>query len=211
MSRFIVTGTDTGIGKTVVSAMLVAGLGAHYWKPIQSGTADGTDSQRVTQLSGASDAQILPEAYCFSQPLSPHRAAELDGIKIDLDALEVPSVPGPLIIEGAGGLLVPVTRHTLQIELFAGWDLPVILCASTRLGTINHTLMSLAVLQDWELPIHGIIFVGEENADNQRTIVEMGGVDSLGRLPHLDPLTPETLRTAFAAEFSRDAFQYEAF
>lgn len=201
MSRFIISGTDTGVGKTVVSSMLVAGLGASYWKPIQAGTNPETDAQRVAKLTGVSADKILPEAYCLSVPASPHFAAEQDSIAIDLEQLDVPDVSGPLIVEGAGGLLVPVTRSTLQIEVFAGWDLPVIVCARTSLGTINHTLMSLATLHDWEIPIHGVIFVGDDNADNQRTIVEMGSVRALGRLPQLDTLTPETLREAFDTHF----------
>lgn len=206
MSQFIVTGTDTGIGKTVVSAMLVAALSASYWKPIQAGTEGGTDSERVREMSGAAPDKIVPERYCLSVPASPHFAAEQDGITIDLETLDVPDVSGPLIVEGAGGLLVPITRSTLQVEVFAGWDLPVILCARTELGTINHTLMSLAVLQDWEIPVHGLIFVGDENADSQRTIEEMGGVTSLGRLPRLEALTPATLKAAFETNFQREAF-----
>lgn len=206
MSRFIVTGTDTQVGKTVVSAMLVKGLGASYWKPIQAGTDDGTDSMRVAQMTGAGTEKILPEGYCLSVPASPHFSAEQDGITIDLEKLDVPNVAGPLIVEGAGGVLVPITRATLQVDLFAGWDMPVIVCTRTSLGTINHTLMSLAVLQDWEIPVHGIVFVGDEVADSQKTIVEMGGVRSLGRLPHLESLTAETLQAAFDAHFNRADF-----
>ncbi len=206
MSRFIISGTDTGVGKTVVSAMLVAGLGASYWKPIQAGTDGGTDATRVAEMAGVAGEKIVSEAYCLSHPASPHFSAETDGVSIDLERLEVPDVSGPLIVEGAGGLMVPITRSTLQIEVFAGWDLPVILCARTSLGTINHTLMSLAVLHDWELPIHGIIFVGEENRDSQRTIVEMGGVRALGRMPQLDVLDRENLRAAFDANFQPEDF-----
>ena len=206
MSRFIITATDTGVGKTVVSAMLVSALGASYWKPIQAGTDGGTDSQRVAELTGVPDDKIVPENYCLSVPASPHFAAEQDGVTIDLEQLDVPDVPGPLIVEGAGGVLVPITRASLQVDLFAGWDMPVILCARTSLGTINHTLLSLAVLQDWEIPIHGVIFVGDENADSQRTIVEMGHVKSLGRLPQLEQLSPDTLQAAFVANFRQADF-----
>lgn len=206
MSRFIITGTDTDVGKTIVSAMLVRALDAYYWKPIQAGTADGTDRARVAELSGAPEEKLLPETYCLSVPASPHYAAEHDGVTIDLDRLDVPESSGSLIIEGAGGVLVPITRSTLQIDVFAGWDMPVILCARTRLGTLNHTLMSLAVLQDWEIPVHGIIFVGEEHRDNQKTIAEMGGVKVLGRLPLLDDLTPGALQSAFEMHFNRADF-----
>lgn len=207
MSQFLITGTDTGIGKTVVSAMLVAALTAHYWKPVQAGTDGGTDSDRVAELAGISRARIIPEAYCLTVPASPHYAAEQDGVTIDLDKLDLPEVSGPLIVEGAGGLLVPLTRTTLQVDVFAGWDLPIILCARTALGTINHTLMSLAVLQDWEMKVHGIVFVGDAHPDNEKTIVEMSGVRALGRLPHLDVLSPDTLRQAFADHFQREQFE----
>lgn len=206
MSRFIITGTDTDVGKTIVSAMLVASLGASYWKPIQAGSDPETDAQRVAKLASVSADKILPEAYRLTLPASPHFAAEQDGVAINLESLDVPEVSGPLIVEGAGGLLVPLTRSTLQIEIFAGWDLPVIVCARTSLGTINHTLMSLATLHDWEIPIHGLIFVGDEHADNQRTIVEMGGVRALGRMPHLASITPDTLRAAFVENFKAEDF-----
>lgn len=206
MSQFLVTGTDTGIGKTVVSAMLVAALDAHYWKPVQAGTEDGTDSDRVVELAGVARERILQEAYCLSVPASPHYAAEQDGVTLDLDKLDLPEVTGPLIVEGAGGLLVPLTRTTLQVDVFAGWDLPVILCARTALGTINHTLMSLAVLQDWEMTVHGVVFVGDAHPDNEKTIAEMSGVQALGRLPRLETLSQQALRDAFAANFRREQF-----
>lgn len=206
MSRFIVVGTDTDVGKTVVSALLVSALGARYWKPIQAGRDGGTDAERVAELAGISSDQIIPEVYTLNTPASPHYAAERDDVAIDLEKLDLPDVTGPLVVEAAGGLLVPVTRSTLQIDVIAGWDLPVILCARTTLGTINHSLMSLAVLNDWEIPVHGIVFVGDEHSDNQRTIVEMGGVRLLGRLPHLETLERATLDAAFRDHFRREDF-----
>ena len=113
---YIVTGTDTGIGKTTVAAMLVLALDAVYWKPIQSGTEEGTDRQRVQALTQLPDDRLLPERYVLSQPLSPHRAAELDGIEIKAEALVLPAFDRTLVIEGAGGLMVPVTRDKLQID-----------------------------------------------------------------------------------------------
>jgi dethiobiotin synthetase len=136
---FIISGTDTGIGKTTVAAMLTVALDAHYWKPLQSGILDGTDTQRVQALTGLPNDRFLPERYILSRPLSPHRAAELDGVEIC--ALSLPKVDGTLIVEGAGGFMVPVTRRKLQIDVFRtrglcrlfyvrrrGWERSIIRC-----------------------------------------------------------------------------------
>lgn len=198
---FIISGTDTGIGKTMVAAMLTQALQATYWKPIQSGVADGTDTQTVKALTGLDTSRFRPEAYVLTEPLSPHRSAELDGVTIDMERLALPTVDGPLIIEGAGGLLVPVTRQMLQIELFAYWRVPVILCARTGLGTINHTLLSIEAMRSRNLTLHGLIFVGEDNPDNVRTIADISGAPVLGRLPHLPYISPATLAEAFHDHF----------
>lgn len=203
---FVVTGTDTGIGKTVFAAALTGALGASYWKPIQSGLKPPTDSERVRELSGVPAHKILPEAYRLTQPLSPHRAAELDGIKIDAAKLNPPRIDGPLVIEGAGGLLVPIKRELLFADIFARWELPVVLCARTALGTINHSLLSIEAMRARDIVIHGIAFIGDENADNERTISDIGGVKRLGRLPRLDPLNADTLARAFAANFRLEDF-----
>ena len=203
---YIVSGTDTGIGKTTVAAMLLLALDALYWKPLQSGTQDGTDRERVQALTHLPADRLLPERYVLSQPLSPHRAAELDGVAIDPKSLAVPAAERTLIIEGAGGLMVPITRQLLQIDLFAGWDLPVILCARTALGTINHTLLSIEALRSRRMRLHGVVFVGDDNPDNIRTIGEISGARVLGRLPRLEPLDRAALLGAFARGFRREDF-----
>ncbi len=207
---FVVTGTDTDVGKTVLAAALVAALDGCYWKPVQCGLAGETDAEIVRRLSGACEDRILPETYRLTTAASPHLAAERDGIEIDVGRLTVPQTPQPLLIEGAGGLMVPLTRRLLQIELFARWGLPVILCASTRLGTINHSLLSIEVLKRRGIPLLGIVFVGDEQADPERTIVDMGGVRRLGRLPRLDPLDAASLRAAFEQNFRRSDFLADA-
>jgi dethiobiotin synthetase len=204
--RIIVTGTDTGVGKTVFAAALAGALEANYWKPIQSGLIEETDSQTVQRLSGLSEKRVLPEAYRLQTPASPHLAAELDGVVIDPDALVLPKTDGPLVVEGAGGLLVPLTRQIAFIDVFRRWQAPVVLCARTTLGTINHTLLSIEALRARRIPLLGVAFMGEENPDSERIIVEMGHVRRLGRLPHLAPLTPEALHAAFARHFNRDDF-----
>jgi dethiobiotin synthetase len=204
---YIVSGTDTGIGKTTVAAMLLLALDALYWKPIQSGTQDGTDRQRVQALTQLPDDRLLPERYVLSQPLSPHRAAELDGVAIEPEALTAPATARTLIIEGAGGLMVPITRRRLQIDLFADWDLPVILCARTALGTINHTLLSIEASRSRGLQLHGLIFVGDDNSDNMRTIAEFSGARILGHLPRLQCIDRAALLDAFARGFRREDFR----
>jgi dethiobiotin synthetase len=203
---YIVSGTDTGIGKTTVAAMLLLALDAVYWKPIQSGTQDGTDSGRVRALTQLPADRLLPERYVLSWPLSPHRAAELDGIAIAIESLTVPAAEQTLVIEGAGGLMVPITRRLLQIDLFAKWDMPLILCARTALGTINHTLLSIEALHSRRMRLHGLIFVGDDNPDNMRTIAEISRARILGRLPWLESLDRAALSQAFARGFRREDF-----
>ncbi len=199
--RFVVSGTDTGIGKTVFAAGLAGALGARYWKPVQSGLEDETDSQTVARLSGLPSGHILPEAYRLTAPLSPHLSARLDGVEIDIGKLLPPQSEGPLIIEGAGGLLVPLTATTVFADVFAQWRIPIILCARTALGTINHTLLSLEALRRRAIPICGVAFIGSENADTQATIATIGQVEILGRLPMLNNLTRESLAQAFHENF----------
>lgn len=199
----VVTGTDTGIGKTVFSATLAACLGASYWKPVQAGLDGETDSEAVMRLGGLSSQRIIPEAYRLRTPASPHRAAELDGVEIRPEQLKVPKVPGPLIIEGAGGLMVPLTREITFLEVFARWGLPVVLCARTGLGTINHTLLSLKALRSMSVPVIGVAFIGEPEPETERIISALGNVTRLGRLPWMEPLAPSGLMSAFHTGFGR--------
>ena len=230
--RYVVTGTDTGIGKTVFSAALVQALGADYWKPIQAGLEEETDSEVVARLcrhpraggdpcsvnspdtskmmgsrlrgNDGEGGRIFPEAHRLTLPASPHLAAERDGVTIDPDALVPP--PGPLVIEGAGGALVPVTRDTLFADIFARWRIPVIVCARTGLGTINHSLLTIEALRARGVPIHGIAFIGDAMPDSEAIIPALSGVRRLGRLPRLHPLTPDTLTAAFAEHFDPGDF-----
>ncbi|MES3100412.1 dethiobiotin synthase [Sphingomonas faeni] len=202
----VVTGTDTDIGKTVFAAGLTAALGARYWKPVQAGLADGSDAASVVTLGVPAD-HVLPEAYLLTTPCSPHLAAEIDRVTIDPDRLALPEVDGPLIVEGAGGVMVPVTRDLIFADLFARWGKPVVLVARTGLGTINHSLLSIEALRSRGVPILGIAFVGDAVEDSEATIAALGKVRRLGRLPRLDPLNAATLAEAFAANFDLKAFQ----
>lgn len=191
--RLVVCGTDTDVGKTVVSALLVQGLGAHYWKPVQSGLEGGGDTGRVQQLLGLPPERVWPEAYRLTAPVSPHWAAERDGVSIDPARLALPAGDGPLVVETAGGLLVPLRRNWLQIEQIAVWGLPVVLVARSGLGTLNHTLLSLEALQRRSIPVLGLVLNGDPHPDNPRTLEALGGVPVLAELPPLDPLDREGL------------------
>ncbi|MBM7406453.1 MULTISPECIES: dethiobiotin synthase [Sphingomonas] len=202
----IVTGTDTDIGKTVFAAGLAAALGARYWKPVQSGLVDGTDAARVKTL-GVPRTHILPEAYRLATPCSPHLAAEIDGVSIEVDRLALPAGDDALVVEGAGGVLVPVTRTMLFADVFARWNQPVVLVARTGLGTINHSLLSIEALRARGVPILGVAFIGEPVEDSEAIVAEIGKVRRLGRLPRLDPLNGETLEAAFHSNFDLEIFR----
>jgi dethiobiotin synthetase len=208
-NKCIITGTDTDVGKTVFTAMLTLALGAHYWKPIQAGVSEDIDTRVVQNLTGLPRERFFPENYILTEPLSPHRAAELDNIEIDVANLNPPEFEGPLLIEGAGGLMVPLTRRNLQINLFKRWGLPVILCARTQLGTINHTLLSLEALWARNIPVHGIAFIGPDMPDTVNIIQEQSGVKVLGCLPWLNNLNAQTLLQAFEENFRREDFIME--
>ena len=197
MQGFIVTGTDTDVGKTVFAAALAGHLGAYYWKPVQAGLDGGGDAERVAALSGLPSDLILPEAYRLNTPCSPHRAAELDGVVIDPSRLALPLVR-PLVVEGAGGALVPLRDDLLMADYFAQLGLPAILVARTKLGTINHSLMTIEALRARGVLIHGVAFIGEAVEDSEATICRIGRVKRLGRLPMLDPLDAARLAQAFA-------------
>jgi len=196
---FVISGTDTNIGKTVFCAGLAGMLGARYWKPVQAGLP--SDSDVVAELAGV---EIVPEVYRLQLAASPHQAAAEEGVSIDPDTLNPPD--GPLVIEGAGGLMVPLNRETLFIDVFARWRLPLILCARTALGTINHTLLSVEAIRSRNIPLHGVAFIGEANDESEKIITELGKVKRLGRLPVIEPLTPGRLAGVFGKTFERTDF-----
>jgi len=194
--RYVVTGTGTGVGKTVFAAGLVQALGGDYWKPIQAGTEPETDTERVKSLSGLPADHFHAEAYRLQAPLAPLHAALEAGITINQGSLEPPATSRPLVIEGAGGLMVPLARDVMMIDLFARWQIPVILVAETKLGTINHTLLSLEALRARGVPIAGVAFIGASNA-SESYICLRGQARWLGRLPVLAELTADHLRSVF--------------
>ncbi|MBA8880055.1 dethiobiotin synthase [Phyllobacterium myrsinacearum] len=205
--RFVVAGTDTNIGKTVFSAALTDALGASYWKPVQAGLQEETDSEVVARLGELPSNRIISEAWRLQTPASPHLAARIDNVRIYPELLTPPSTRSALVIEGAGGVMVPLTETEVFADVFFRWQIPVILCARTGLGTINHTLLSLEALRQRAVPVFGVVFIGDETEDTQNIIGSLGKVRCLGRLPILNPLTPDALRVAFRAHFNIADFQ----
>jgi adenosylmethionine-8-amino-7-oxononanoate aminotransferase len=199
MRTIVVAGTDTSVGKTVFAAALAKLLGGYYWKPVQSGRDPSTDSARAMAL-GVPAGRILKEGHVFSRPLSPHRSAELDGVRVDLERLAClphpPDASRALIVELAGGLLVPLTREVLQVELLGRWGAPVVLCARTSLGTINHTLLSIEALKSRGISLLGVAFIGKAMPDTERTIEAMSGVRRLGRLDWIAGLDEDPRRSS---------------
>ena len=173
-SRIIVAGTDTNVGKTIVSSLLVNKLNAHYWKPVQCGDLDtGGDSATVKKLSGIKANRIIPEAYRLKMPASPNQAAAAEGITIDKENLKLPNHEGALVVELAGGLMVPLRDDWLQIDQVKEWNLPVVLVARSGLGTLNHTLLSIEALENRNIKVATLILNGEKHKENYNTLVTM--------------------------------------
>ena len=191
--KFIICGTDTDIGKTLISSFFVKGLNSFYWKPIQSGIELQTDSQTVEKLAQVSKEKIIKEAYVFTKPLSPHWAAEIDQKIINFDKLRLPKVQDSLIVETAGGLMVPITRNFLQIDQIKQWNLPVILVCKSSLGTLNHTLLSIEALKRRNIEIFGLVVNGEKHLDNPKTLVDFSGIPLIAEFPYIPKVDSNNL------------------
>jgi dethiobiotin synthetase len=206
--RYFITGTDTGVGKTVLSALLCAALDAYYWKPIQTGTDEGTDSRTVAQLAELPEARIIPEAFRFRQPVSPHLAAQWAGEHIKLKNIKMPEIApdAALIVEGAGGVLVPVNEREFMVDLICEFKLPVLLAARSTLGTINHTLLSIAALGRAGVEVAGVVLIGERNVHNREAIEEFGRVRVVGEIPRIEKLCRAALLETFDKHFEKKVF-----
>lgn len=197
-----VTGTDTMVGKTFISAMLCKGLNAGYWKPVQSGIIDGMDTSWVREITALDDEHFYPEAYRLNQPLSPHLAAALDGITIEMAEITLPRYKqNNLIVEGAGGVLVPLNPRHLMIDLIEHLALPVIVVASSRLGTINHTLLTVNALRDRRINVLGVVVNGPPNPRNADAIVQYGKVPVIAQVHQIAPATTSSITAAFHTFF----------
>ncbi len=209
MRDLFVTGTDTGVGKTVLSATLVIGFDAAYWKPIQSGRLGGdaeTDRESVVRWTGLDEGDAPEEAFVFDPPVSPHLAARQAGLRIDLTALRKPVVAKRLIIEGAGGLLVPINDKDLMLDLIGQLDADVVVASHTALGTINHTLLTVNRARQAGLNLVGVVMIGEENVENRSAIEHYGNVPVVGWIPLLPAIDRPVLLHAFQNHFNRAAF-----
>jgi len=198
MTGFFVTGTDTEVGKTVVCAWLMRALDGEYWKPVQCGLTDvggkgEGDSETVQRLTGFSLKRFHSPAYVFSAPRSPHEAAEMEGAAITLDDFTLPVTTRPLIVEGAGGVLVPLNDQATMCDLMVRLSLPVILVARTALGTINHSLLSIEALRARGIDLAGIVLCGPQDAANAAAIQTHGLVPVIGALPRFDILDKDSL------------------
>lgn len=206
---FFVTGTDTGVGKTVLSALLVAALDGVYWKPVQTGVAEGTDRDSVRAWTEIPDERLPSEIYRFDPPVSPHLAARQAGVHISLDSITFPAAPADKtwIVEGAGGVMVPLNDRDLMLDLMRHLGLPVVVASRTTLGTINHTLLTLAALRAAALDVRGIVLIGAENVENRRAIEAYGNVRVIGHIPILERIDRAALLDVFATRFDRAAFE----
>ncbi len=189
---FWVSGTNTDIGKTLLSAILLKWLDYSYFKPVQSGSIEGTDTDTIKALTKLPDARFLPESVLLKEPLSPHTAAALEGVTINLDAIELPKTR-PLLLEGAGGLLVPLNDEKLLIDLMLKFQLPVLLVASSGLGTINHTLLSIEALRSRGLELLGVILNGPLNEANKKAVEHYGQTRVLFEMEEMNAVNPNTL------------------
>jgi dethiobiotin synthase len=209
MTGYFVTGTDTNVGKTVLSALLVAALDAAYWKPVQTGASEGTDRESVRAWSEATEDRLPSERYRFDPPVSPHLASREAGVRIALEAFELPAAPTwrRWIVEGAGGVMVPLNEHDMMRDLMQTIGFPIIVAARTALGTINHSLLTLAALREASIPICGVALIGNENLENRRAIERYGDVRVVGHIPMLKKIDRAALLEVYEKHFDHQAFQ----
>lgn len=190
MKQYIITGIGTDVGKTVVSAIVSEALQATYWKPVQAGDLDNSDSINIERLT--KNVTILPEAFRLTEPMSPHAAADIDGIEILPEDLKLPKVDGNFIVEGAGGLMVPINSNGfLYVDAFENWNLPTIVVSRHYLGSINHTLMTIEILKNRGIEIEGIIFVGGQNPTTEEAIINTTGLPFIARIPITNEVNQE--------------------
>ncbi|ADB41528.1 dethiobiotin synthase [Spirosoma linguale] len=192
-ARLIVAGIGTEIGKTVSSAVLVEALQADYWKPVQSGGLDDSDTDTVRRLISNTKSYFHPEAYRLTQPLSPHAAAEIDGVTIDLAKFNLPETENSLVVELAGGLMVPLNDHELTIDLVQKLALPVVLVSRNYLGSINHTLLSVEACRSRNIPLVGILFNGPTVPASESFILSYTGLPCIGRIGQESVVTKDVI------------------
>ena len=192
--KYIIAGIGTEIGKTFISSILTEYLQADYWKPVQAGALDFTDSDTVRSLISNDKTIFHPETYRLTEPMSPHAAAAIDGVMIELSKFELPQTDNHLIVELAGGLMVPLNNQETNLDLIKQLNLPVILVSRNYLGSINHTLLSAEILKLNNIPVKGLIFNGEQNKSSENFILNYTKLESLGRVSFEENITKETIK-----------------
>lgn len=194
MKRFVIAGIGTGIGKTLISSIIVEALEADYWKPIQAGDLEKSDTLTVKELIGNPVSVLHPERYRLTQPMSPHAAAKLDGVEIKLSDFNLPKTNNNLIVELAGGIMVPINTTELNLDLLKQWNLPIILVSQNYLGSINHSLLTLDVLKNNNLTLAGIVFNGDRNEASENFILNYSKVKYIGHIPSLQQLNKQEIK-----------------
>jgi len=201
MRKVFVTGIGTDIGKTIVASVLTEALQADYWKPIQCGSLELTDTERVKRLVDSKQSVFHPEAYRLKSPVSPHYAAEIENKKIHWGRLKVPETENTLVIEGAGGILVPFNyKGETMLDMAKSWDTEVVVVSRNYLGSINHTLLTLKILQDSGVKVLGLIFNGESNPSTEDVILKTTKVPLLGRIKEEYEFTKDLI-TAYSRDY----------
>jgi dethiobiotin synthetase len=196
----VVAGIGTEVGKTVTSAILCEVMGARYWKPIASGSDDGpAESVVVSRLLKNGPQRIFNERYLLRKSLSPHIAAALEGVEVSLDEFTLPVCDAPLVVELAGGIMVPLNDRATNLDLIRRLGLPVVVVSRHYLGSINHTLLTLFALRAHNIPVKGIVFNGEELPDTERIITTKGDVSVIGRIPSFGEVSMSTI-SEFASQ-----------
>ena len=191
---YFISAIDTDVGKTIVSAILVEALKADYWKPIQAGNLEDSDTMTVQSLISNSTSQFYSETYRLNTPASPHYAAEIDGLQLEAHSIQLPKTSNQLIVEGAGGLFVPINDKALLIDLMQDLNIPVILVIKNYLGSINHSLSSIYALQQMNIPIKGLIFNGPSVASSEDYILQYSKLPLIAKIPELSAISKQTIR-----------------
>lgn len=194
MRKIFVTGIGTGIGKTLIAALITEKLKADYWKPVQSGNLDDTDTDLVKRLVSNTQSVFHPETFRLTAPMSPHAAAEIDGVEIRLEDFKIPETTNNLVIEGAGGLLVPLSNELLIIDLIKHINAEVVLVSQNYLGSINHTLLSAEALKSRNINVTGIVFNGETYPQGEQIILQRTGLRCLARVPQMNDISRESIK-----------------
>ena len=193
MRKIFVTGIGTDVGKTVVSAVLTEALEADYWKPVQAGDLHNSDTMKVERWVSNDKSVFYPEGFALTQPMSPHAAAEIDKVSLKVKDLALPQTDNTLIIEGAGGIMVPVNYKETIADIIKKFDCETVLVIKNYLGSINHSLLSINCLKSHDINLLGIIYSGDSNSDSEKVIEEMTGVKCLGRIRQHKELNQEVI------------------